>query len=227
MKTRIFLSAALLLAALLSACAAPKQPKTEARESPVESVNASVPTTESLPQYGCDAVFFGDSITADSNFDALFPDLRIVNLGVYGDTLEDLLSRVPAVQAEHPARIFLLGGINCLREDRFDLCVTEYGQLLDALLAACPGAELIVQSVLPVSGDLTDPRLLTNDTIRRFNTEIEALAAHRGCAYVDLWPAYEKDGQLDPALTRDGLHLNFTAYGPWAELISPHLPRPS
>ena len=184
-------------------------------------------STESLSRSGCDAVFFGDSITADSNFDELFPELRIVNLGVYGDTLEELLARVPEVQVQRPARIFLLGGINCLREDRFDRCVTEYAALLDALRSACPDAELIVQSVLPVSGDITDPRLLTNDTIRRFNTEIQALAAQHGCAYVDLWTAYEKDGQLDPALTRDGLHLNFTAYGTWAELIAPYLPHPS
>ena len=227
MKIRKILPAALALLVLLSACAAPNQLTTEARETTVESVNATVPSTESLSQSGCDAVFFGDSITADSNFDELFPELQLVNLGVYGDTLEDLLRRVPDVRAERPARIFLLGGINCLREDRFERCVTEYAALLDALLAACPGAELIVQSVLPVSRDLTDPMLLTNDTVRRFNAEIEALAARRGCAYVDLWPAYEKDGQLDPTLTRDGLHLNFTAYDPWAELIAPYLPRPS
>lgn len=227
MKLRKTLLAALALPVLLSACGAPNQPKTEARDTGVESVNASVPSTESLSRFGCDAVFFGDSITADSNFGELFPELRVVNLGVYGDTLEDLQRRVPEVRAEGPARVFLLGGINCLREDRFDLCVTEYAALLDALRSACPDAKLIVQSVLPVRGDLTNPMLLTNDTIRRFNAEIEALAARRGCAYVDLWPAYEKDGQLDPTLTRDGLHLNFTAYGPWAELIAPYLPRPS
>lgn len=221
MKTRKALFAALALLVLFCACTPQNQSTTEARETWMESIV----TTESLPQYGCDAIFFGDSITADSNFDELFPDLLTVNLGVYGDTLEDLLRRVPEARAERPVRIFLLGGINSLREDRFDLCVTEYAELLDALCAACPKSEIIVQSVLPVSREITNPSILTNDTIRRFNAQIQILARQRGFAYVDLWPAYEKNGQLDPALTRDGLHLNFTSYAPWADLIAPYLPQ--
>ena len=221
MKNRTVLIILLML--FLTACNSAGSHTTPTREA------ASMPTSDLMPEsiaptfFTCDAVFFGDSITADSNFDELFPDLLTVNLGVCGDTLEDLLRRVPEVRSEHPARIFLLGGINCLREDRFDRCVEEYAELLDALLAACPDAELIVQSVLPVSRELAEPMLLTNDTIHRFNAEIQALAAQRGCVYVDLWPAYEKNGQLDPSLTRDGLHLNFTAYGPWASLIAPYL----
>ena len=226
----IMLAAAALL--LLASCgrnapptAAPETtapaPEPSITEEP--AMTEPVLTSEPVPAFGCDALFFGDSITADSNFETFFPDLRIVNLGVYGDTLEDLLARVPSVRALRPARIFLLGGINCLREDSFEDCVAQYAELLDALRAACPEAEITVQSVLPVADDLTHPSILTNDTIRRFNARIAALAAARGCAYADLWPAYEKDGELDPALTRDGLHLNFTAYGPWAEAIAPYI----
>ena len=220
----LFLS---VLVLLLVSCAVSESTVLESVSMTTQVSNPSAAPESSVPApiiYGCDAVFFGDSITADSNFDELFPELLTVNLGVYGDTLEDLLRRVPEVRAEHPARIFLLGGINCLGENRFALCVTEYAELLDALRAACPDAEIIVQSVLPVSRDLADPAILTNDTIRRFTGEIEQLAARRGCAYVDLWPAYEKNGELDPTLTRDGLHLNFTAYGPWANQIAPYLP---
>lgn len=223
----VSLAVLLLLALLLPACAL------KPNETEVNLMSSTIPASqerESLPAvptiYGCDALFFGDSITADGNFDALFPGLLTVNLGVYGDTLEDLRRRVPEVRGNHPARIFLLGGINCLTEDRFDRCVAEYAELMDALLAACPDSELLVQSVLPVSMELTDPAILTNDTIRRFNAEIKSLAVQRGCPYVDLWPSYEKNGGLDPALTRDGLHLNYTAYGPWADRIAPYLPDP-
>ena len=172
-----------------------------------------------MSRFSCDALFFGDSITCDGNFDELFPDLRIVNLGVYGDTLDDLLRRVPEVKAEKPARIFLLGGINSLRDDNADACLLQYAALLDALRRACPDSELIVQSVLPVGDDIVRFLGCSNETIRSFNAELEKLAGERGCGFVDLWPAYEQDGALDPAMTRDGVHLNFTAYGPWAACI--------
>ena len=179
--------------------------------------------TEETMQTACDAVFFGDSITCDGNFDELFPALRVVNLGVYGDTLEQLLYRVPLVKAENPARIFLLGGINSLQPDNVEKCLDRYAELLDELRTACPRAQIIVESVLPVAEEL-DPDGRENDAVRRFNAGIEKLAGERGCAFADLYAVYVKDGALDPALTRDGLHLNFNAYGPWAEAVAPFMP---
>ena len=218
-KTILLLLAGLLL--LFAACSglrAPEEKKTTKEPNEVK--------TEEAMKFACDALFFGDSITCDGNFDELFPELRVVNLGVYGDTLEDLLRRVPEVRAKNPARIFLLGGINSLRPDNVEDCLTEYAELLDALRAACPGSELIVQSVLPV-GNEVDWDGEINEAVRRFNQGLRPLAEGKGCAFADLYAVYEKDGVLDPALTRDGIHLNFNAYGPWAELIRPLLLRDS
>ncbi len=171
-------------------------------------------------RYDCDAVFFGDSITCDGNFAEAFPEYRIVNLGVYGDTIEDLLRRVPEVRAEHPNRIFVLGGINSLTPDNAAECLNRYAGLLDALRKACPEAELIIQSVLPVGAEV-DWNGALNTAVRQFNKGLKPLAAETDCAFVDLYALYEKDGVLDPARTRDGVHLNFTAYGPWADAVRP------
>ena len=178
--------------------------------------------TNPAMRYDCDALFFGDSITCDGNFDELFPNLRVVNLGVYGNTLEDLLRRVPEVRAESPARIFLLGGINCLRPDNVELCLDQYRELLEALKAACPSAAICVESVLPVGAEL-DPYGEENEAVRAFNEGLKSLAEALGCGFADLWAVYERDGCLNPALTRDGLNLNFNAYAPWAETITPFL----
>ncbi len=177
--------------------------------------------------FDCDAVFFGDSITADGNFDALFPRERIVNLGVYADTLEDLLRRVPQLRELNPARIFLLGGINSLRDDNLEACVDQYRRLLQALQSACPRARLVVQSVLPVGAEIEALLGCSNETIRAFNLRLQALAEEFSLPYVELWQAYEKDGALDSSLTRDGVHLNFDVYGPWAELIRPYMEAPT
>ena len=184
----------------------------------------AVTTATDADGFSCDAVFFGDSITADSDFGEYYPGLSIVNLGVYGDTLEDLQRRVKQVRAENPARIFLMGGINSLRDGNLDACLADYRALLDALREACPEAKIIVHSVLPVGADIESLLGCHNDTVRAFNTGLRFLAAEYGCSYVDLFSAYAKDGALDPALTRDGVHLNFNAYSPWAEAIAPYLP---
>ena len=208
---------------LLNSCGRPEETTVTMEVPAVTTTEADTRTTASTPaSFACDAVFFGDSITCDGNFDQLFPGLRIVNLGVYGDTIEDLLSRVPEVRAENPAKIFLLGGINALRPDNGAECLSQYTCLLDALRDACPNAEIIVQSVLPVAAEL-DQDGLENEVVRRFNAALAPLAGEKGCAFADLYAAYEADGALNPTLTRDGLHLNFTAYGPWAEVIAKYL----
>jgi lysophospholipase L1-like esterase len=210
-RTILLLLAAMLL--LFVSCA--RQRNQQETEIPT----ALNERTDETMRYDCDAVFFGDSITCDGNFDEIFPELRIVNLGVYGDTLKDLLRRVPEVKAENPARIFLLGGINALRDDNAALCLEEYAALLDALRAECPEAELVVQSVLPVGADIERYLGCSNETIRAFNASLEVLAGEKGCGWVDLWPAYELDGALNPTLTRDGVHLNFNAYSGWRDSI--------
>ena len=197
---------------LLTGCAA---------SGPRTSEESTMPAAQSA-EFACDAVFFGDSITADGNFDELFPALRVVNLGVYGDRLEDLLRRVPRVKEERPARIFLLGGINSLTPSNAESCAGQYRTLLVSLRRACPEADICVQTVLPVA-EQTDQDAHINDAVRSFNRMLRELADELGMDCIDLYACYERDGFLDPALTRDGLHLNFNAYGPWADAVRPFL----
>ena len=93
---------------------------------------------------------------------------------------------------------------------------------MKALSDACPGSALYIQSVLPVAAAI-DPRGSENEAVRRFNEGLKALAEEFGLAYIDLYAVYEQGGALNPELTRDGLHLNFNAYGPWAEALRPYL----
>ena len=217
-KRIISLAVAAML--LLSGCSETRIELTKEATS-ISTMDATVMTVE-MDTFRCDAAFFGDSITCDGNFDELLPGLRVVNLGVYGDTIGDLRRRVEQLKAEEPAVIFLLGGINSLRPDNVADCLEEYRALLEEIAAACPRSGLVVQSVLPVGAEL-DPEGAQNRAVRSFNQGLRSLSAEKGLSYLDLWPCYEKNGALDPNLTRDGLHLNFNAYGPWAEAAEPYL----
>lgn len=172
--------------------------------------------------YDADTVFLGDSITHSGDFRSYFPDEKIVNLGYYGDTLAGMIDRVPGAAAVNPEKVFVLGGINGLTDRNIEKSIATYDRLLEELQAALPDAEIYVQSVLPVS-DFREHAMLHNTSIVEFNTRLAALAQSRGCVYVDLHALYHQDGQMNPELTADGLHLKPEAYGIWAEAIREYM----
>ena len=175
------------------------------------------------PAPDCDVLFYGDSLTAGGNFDEFFPDLRVVNLGVNGATLEDLTEWVPQVSDRHPEKIFVMAGGNNLYAGNVEECTELFRGLLDALREACPYAEIFVESMLPLDKAIASKADCPNRVIRDFNGRLEALAAEYGMPYLDIYPAYLDRGGLNSALTEDGIHLKDDAFGPWAEIVRPYL----
>lgn len=175
--------------------------------------------------YDADVVFFGDSITYESDFSAQHPQLKIVNLGYSGDTLSGMISRIPMVQAVSPEKVFILGGINGLTDANISQTAQQYESLLDQLQEALPDTEIYIQSVLPISKEketsLTN--ICHNETIVAFNKLLEEMAAQRGLVYIDIHSLYYLDGELDPQLTYDGLHLQQQAYEKWENAVKPYL----
>ncbi len=172
--------------------------------------------------YDADIVFFGDSITCNGDFSRYFPDLKICNLGHGGDTLSGMINRISMVQAITPEKLFLLGGINGLTDFNLDNCVSKYAELLDCLQQSLPDTEIYVQSVLPISSS-KELSICHNTTIIKFNEEIKKLAESRGITYIDLFSLYVIDGEMNPELTLDGVHLWPDAYDRWAEKIAKYI----
>lgn len=195
-------------------------------QEPVPKTNHAVLAWENCLEkmdHDADVVFFGDSITYESNFQ--HPGLKIVNLGYSGDTLVGMAARIPMVQAVSPEKVFLLGGINGLTDANLSQSAQQYEALLDQLQAALPDAQIYIQSVLPVSKEketsLTN--ICHNETIVAFNKLLEEMAARRGHVYIDIHSLYCRNGELDPQLTYDGLHLQKHAYEQWEAAVKPYL----
>lgn len=178
-------------------------------------------TLEKL-DYDADIVFFGDSITRESDFRKYFPEKTIVNLGCPGDKLKGMPERVSAIAAVKPEKVFILAGINSLHDGNIEECIKEYRILLDALTAALPNAEVFLQSVLPIEPKWEDITC-HNSVIVEFNRRLSALAEEYKMTYVDIYSAYVLDGQMNPALSRDGLHLKPAEYSHWAEVIAQYI----
>lgn len=163
-----------------------------------------------------EVVFFGDSETAGGDFQEAFPNVKSINLGYIGEDTKGMLRRVDAIAAVQPKKIFLMAGINGLKNQTMSDFEHWYAVLVDSICSAVPEAELYIESILPVtaSSDYCD-----NQKIREANTIVEKIAAARSLVYVDVHNAYVVDGALPENLSYDGLHLTKEAYDIWYNSI--------
>lgn len=171
-----------------------------------------------------DVVFFGDSITRGSSFQDYFEDLTIVNLGLTGDTITKMQTRVGMISAVNPEKIFIMAGVNDLNNYQGDLnvIVERYEVLLAEIKEECPNVEIYIQSILPVNTDMRG-NSISNENICELNGLIKEMAEQKGIIFIDLYELYAVDGVMPEELTKDGIHLYDEAYERWAEAISEYV----
>ena len=167
-------------------------------------------------------VFLGDSIVRGGDFHKAFPDKKIVNLGCSGDTLAGMIGRVSTVKVLEPQKVFLMAGINGLTDYNLQRCLQTYQALIKELQKELPESQVYLMSVLPLSQKKTK-QICKNETIVAFNQGIQKIAGARGCVFVDIYPFYLKNGEMDPTITVDGLHLKPEGYAPWYEAIARYI----
>ncbi len=167
----------------------------------------------------------GDSLTEGFPFDEFFPQYSFANRGISGDVTKAALDRLnESILSIHPDRVGILLGTNDLAFGYSDdEILAAMQEILHRIRTQVPSAVVAVQSVLPTRDDPTRP----NPRIRELNRELEPLTRSFGCAWIDLHPAFaDPTGQLSPAFSLDGLHLNGPGYRRWAELLDPWLTQP-
>ena len=167
-----------------------------------------------------DVVFFGDSITRRGSFDKYYPDKKICNLGIGSNTIVDMTDRVDMIELVSPEKVFVMGGINSLRDNTLEQSVSEYDTLLKEI-SEKSFSEVFIISVLPISTDKSTALGLSTNTIVSFNNSIKALADKYGFQYIDLHSKYvDSNGYINQAMTYDGVHLTDNAYQIWINEIS-------
>ena len=164
--------------------------------------------------------FLGDSITNHGEWEDWFPDRVTHNLGVSGDTTDDVIERLDEVVELRPDAVALLIGTNDLGTRKsVEHLVRNVEFLLVTLRKALPGARMLVQSVLPRGREFAAQVQDANRHLRQFAPAVNA-------QYLDLWPAFAlDDGEIDPELSDDRLHLNAQGYEQWLSELRPGLER--
>lgn len=184
--------------------------------------------------YFDDAIFIGDSLTDGLAAYELLPREQV--LADTGINPQTILTRecigeegaeqtvVEAAADLDPAKIYIMLGSNGVAFLNFDDIIGWYGELIDALQANHPDAEIYVQSILPVTADKhLEQELLTNERITELNGMIAEMAAEKGCFYLNVSEAVaDENGCLPDELSADGMHFGVSTYRVWLDYLLTH-----
>jgi lysophospholipase L1-like esterase len=164
-------------------------------------------------------VFLGDSITQGWHSLAnAFPDIKVANRGIGGDTTRGVLYRLNAdVLALKPAAVVLLIGINDIGlggkpEDIAD----NIKAILSALKQSNPHMPVIVCKVMPSKHQMAGQ-------IEQLNTLVdEIVKSDPQFIRCDTWSIYaNKDGDCPKDEFPDLIHPNADGYAKWTAALKP------
>lgn len=174
---------------------------------------------EMLPARDTDIVFLGDSITARFEWQEYFSDLSVSNRGIDSDVCEGVANRLDTVISQSPDKIFIMIGINDIRQQIApEVTMQYYSDIIDTLRAALPASRIYLQSVLPVSRSAG----IDNVQVQALNEKIKELAEANSLTYIDLYSKLVTDDN-DFTYTRDGVHPTGEGYRIWMEEITGYI----
>jgi lysophospholipase L1-like esterase len=166
-------------------------------------------------------VFIGDSLTEYYDWQERFPESRVINLGVSGETVEGLLDRLDRVRSRinDPDIIFVMTGINNIAMEQYDIS-GDYKEIVSKLTSWFKNSIIVVQSVLPVRLEW-----INNNVIRDINRHLKKIAGEFSAEYLDVYGLFI-DSQGNPMhenLLDDGVHLSEEGYRVWADAVDAFL----
>jgi lysophospholipase L1-like esterase len=165
-----------------------------------------------------DVVMIGDSLTDLPDWSALFPNVRIANYGIIGDTTDGALRRLDPILASGARTAFVMLGINDIHRHFPDATtIANFRHLIDALRTA--GMTVYVESTL-FTRQPEDAA-----SIAALNRSLsETCKNGTNCVFVDLNSRLAAGDLLRPDFSVDGTHLTPPAYAAWRDAIRQFLP---
>ena len=178
---------------------------------------------ETLPTSPDDIIFLGNSITDGGEWGELFGNINVKNRGISGDICDGILDRLSTITNGHPAKVFLMIGVNDMARDFTpDSIAYKVGLIVRRIKTESPETKVYVQSVLPVSDEFG---LFSNHgpkwrTVPVINTLLQQVAEREGVTYIDLFSVFAtEEGKMNAAYSNDGLHLTGAGYKVWRDLL--------
>ena len=172
-----------------------------------------------------DIVMLGNSLTENGgDWAARLGNKNVRNRGIIGDEVMGVYDRLHQILPGHPAKLFLLIGVNDVSHDlTTDTIVGMIRVTVERIQKESPDTKLYLQSLLPINESFGRYKRLAGKTnmIPEINKELEELAKEKGLTYINLFPLFTEKGRnvLRAELTTDGLHLKEEGYKIWVKAI--------
>ncbi len=170
-------------------------------------------------------VLLGDSLTEGFNTKKFFEGLPVLNRGIISDTIgtvkddhRGLLKRLDSSCFDcQPSHIFILIGVNDINDGiPIDELIAGYKELIEKIKEGCPDTKIFIQSALPARGKYAE----LNEKILDYNAKLQKIAQEMDVDYVNLHPLMkDENGELKAEFTKDGVHINDSAYEIWKSEI--------
>lgn len=201
----------------------------------------SAPASEAVGmEYFSDAAFIGDSRTDGLQ---LYSGIKGTTFLSYkGITVFDVMERedkkvveidgqkytiLEALGKGSYAKVYIALGVNELGYQNSNAFAQTYGQFIDKVRELQPGAEIYVQSLVPVNPEKCkangQPSWLNNEGIANYNAALQTMCQEKEVIYLNISEALvNEQGVLPAEATVDGLHFTKDWYKKWLEYLMTH-----
>ena len=180
-----------------------------------------------------DTAFLGDSRTEGFHlYSGLKTGAYYCSVGatvesVFSKAVETPAGKMPLLDAmakEDFGKIYVMLGVNELGWSKTETFRDQYAKVIDRLRADHPDAEIILQSIPPVSAKQEKKKTYVNNgRIAAYNEVIFRLAEEKGCDLVDAAEAVtDENGCLRAEWNSDGVHLNVKGCQAWLDYLRTH-----
>lgn len=166
--------------------------------------------------YEVDIAFIGDSLTDGYDVERYYPEYKVENRGIGGDTTYGLLARldVSVYQLKPKVIVMLIGGNN------FDTMFEDYEKIIIGIKENLPETKLVICSLTSMGGEHWGKN---NHKAAFNNVKIKAYAEKYGCPFVDLYtPLLNLEtNEIYAHYTTDGAHLTSAGYEVFTACVKP------
>jgi lysophospholipase L1-like esterase len=160
-------------------------------------------------------LFLGDSLVEFFDWQSRFPGNRVYSLGIAGETVEGLLSRISGILQyfDSPDFIFIMTGINNVAMDDLGF-LGSYIRIIDMLSSAYPGSRIYIHSLTPTLVDW-----IPGDSIIEVNLSLRKTAGEKGIGYIDIHRLFfdHSGNTIQDYFLPDGVHLSDEGYAVWSD----------
>jgi len=193
-------------------------------------------TDDAGEQYINDTLFIGDSNTVRMmNYGITSLDNTIAVVGMGIQSVKSLkcvqfsghsspVTMVEAVKSMQPRRIIITFGTNNANGMDVDTFTSKYEEALDAIHDAYPYADILINSIPPISMNNSYPTL-DQKNIDKFNTALVTMAGKLGYKFIDSssvmkdsYTGYAKNGFT----VSDGIHISEDGFAAMFTYIRTH-----